>query len=373
MKKLHFIGLDVHAETIAIAVADSGGSEVRFIGTIPNEEESLRKALKTIGTKEAMRVCYEAGPCGYVLYWQLSQMGIHCEVIAPTLIPIRSGERVKTDRRDAEKLARLYRSGELTAVWVPDAEHEALRDLVRAREAAKQDQLRAQHRLQKFLLRHGKRPPKKVTSFKGPYMEWLRTVHFAQAAQEATLTDYVNEVHHAKARCERLDQGIDAAIETLPAQMKAVIEALQTLRGVAKVAAVTLVAEVGAMSRFAHPRPLMGYSGAVPREHSSGASHKRGGITKTGNAHVRRIVVECAWAYRHYPGVYGALKKRQKGQSEEIIEIAWKAQVRLCRRYQRLMAKGKAKNKVVTAIGRELLGFIWAIAVKVEAQYKEAA
>lgn len=370
MRKLLFVGLDVHVETISIAVAETNG-EVRFVGTIPNRLESIRKAMQKLGPVETLRACYEAGPCGYVLYWQLTQMGVKCEVIAPTLIPVKAGDRVKTDRRDAEKLARSYRSGDLTAVWVPDEAHEALRDLVRAREAAKKDLLRARHRLQKFLLRHGRRPPTKMTAWKVYYWRWLASVTFAQAAQEATLLDYTTEVHHQGDRVTRLERAIDEAVEAAPTKMRAVIDALQSLRGVAKVAAVTVVAELGEISRFTRPRQLMGYSGAVPSEHSSGGPGKarRGAITKTGNAHLRRIAGEAAWAYRHKPGVFGALKKRQQGQSEEVKAIAWKAQVRLCGRYRRLTAKGKQKQKIVTAVARELLGFIWAIGVAVEGKH----
>jgi transposase len=279
---------------------------------------------------------------------------------------------VKTDRRDALKLARNYRAGELTAVWVPDAAHEALRDLVRAREAAKKDQLRAKHRLGKFLLRHGRRPPSGVKPWTLNYLAWVKhEVHFERLAQEATLLDYLHEVEHAEARIARLDLAIEEAVKLTPPKMHAVIEALQALRGIAQVAAVTIVAELGEVSRFTGARQLMGYGGIVASEHSSGESTRRGSITKTGNAHLRRVVVEAAWAYRHRPSVGGTLRKRQKVVSEEVREIAWKAQHRLHTRYRKLTARGKNKGKVVTAIGRELLGFIWAIGVKVEAAQKE--
>lgn len=362
-----YVGLDVHSESIAVAVAEAPGT-VRSLGTIPNRPESVRKLLQKLGPRESLRVCYEAGPCGYVLYWQLTKAGVHCDVIAPTLIPVKAGDRVKTDRRDAEKLARCYRSGDLTPVWVPDEAHEALRDLVRAREAAKKDQLVARNRLRKFLLRHGRRPPTKMTTWTGKYLAWVQSVEFTQPAQDATLQDYLGEVLHAAERITRLERGIDAAIEAAPERMRQVVAALQALRGVAKIAAVTLVAEIGELSRFTHPRQLMGYSGAVPREHSSGGQTKRGAITKTGNAHVRRIIVESAWAYRHRPIVAGVLKKRQEGLPDEVKAIAWKAQQRLCLRYRRLAAKGKLPQQVVTAIARELLGFAWAIATHIERQ-----
>jgi transposase len=338
------------------------------MGTIPNEPEAVRKLMKRLDPAEALRVCYEAGPCGYTLYWQLTRLGISCVVVAPTLVPVKPGDRVKTDRRDAEKLARSFRSGDLTPVWVPDAAHEALRDLVRAREAAKKDQLRARHRLQKFLLRHGRRPPAGTAAWTEGDRRWLSAVRFEAPAQEATRTDYVAEVEHARERIVRLERALDEAVEVTPAAMRAVIDALQALRGIAKLAAVTIVAEVGQLSRFERPRQLMGYSGAVASECSSGPRVRRGAITKTGNAHLRRIVVEAAWSYRHRPAIGPTLRHRQAGQSEAVKASAWKAQHRLHGRYRRLLARGKAKPQVVTAVARELLGFIWAIGVAVEGE-----
>jgi transposase len=368
MSKIRFVGLDVHAETIAVAVADLG-EEVRSLGIIPNREDSIRRLVKKLGPAEHLRVCYEAGPTGYVVYWQLTALSGKCEVIAPTLIPVKAGDRVKTDRRDAEKLARSYRSGDLTPVWVPDAAHEALRDLVRAREAAKKDQLRARHRLSKFLLRHGKRRPAGMKAWTQRHMRWVKSeVRFEQLGQEVTLLDHVNEVDHGAARVERLERAIDEAVKSAPERMLAVIEALQALRGIAQISAVTILAELGKISRFPAPRQLMGYSGIVASEHSSGERSRRGGITKTGNAHLRRVVIEAAWAYRHRPRLGAMLHKRQEKLSGEVKEIAWKAQHRLYSRYRKLSARGKNKQQVITAIGRELLGFIWAIGMKVEVE-----
>jgi transposase len=372
MSNVRFIGLDVHAETIAVAVAEPQG-EVRALGVIPNRPESIRRLVNKLGPAEKLRMCYEAGPTGYVVYWQLTALGVACEVVAPTLVPTKAGDRVKTDRRDAMKLARTYRAGDLTAVWVPDAAHEALRDLVRAREAAKKDQLRARHRLGKFLLRQGRRPPAAMKAWTQKHLTWVKTVHFEHAAQEATLLDYLHEVEHQADRIARLERAIDDAVKTAPERMRAVIEALQALRGIAQVSAVTIVTEVGELSRFMKPRQLMGYSGAVASEDSTGERTRRGGITKTGNAHLRRVVIEAAWAYRWRPAVGAALRKRQARLSPEVKAIAWKAQHRLHARYRHLSMKGKCKQEVVTAVGRELLGFIWAIGVNVEAHEQSAA
>jgi transposase len=370
-EKVRFLGLDVHAETIAVAVAEPDG-EVRSLGTIANREESIRKLVKKLGAPEHLRACYEAGPTGYVLYWQLTQLGVECAVVAPTLVPTKAGDRVKTDRRDALKLARSHRSDDLTAVWVPDGDSEAFRYLVRAREAAKQDQLRARHRLGKFLLRAGRRPPAVgMKAWTETYMAWVRQVHFEQPAQQATLLDYLHEVDHMAARVKRLEQAITEAVKLAAPEVQEVVKGLQALRGIAEISAVTIVAELGQISRFHTARQLMGYSGVVPSEDSSGERKKRGGITKTGNAHLRRIVVEAAWNYRHRPAIVPKLCKRQEGVPEPIKEIAWKAQVRLSKRYARLAAAGKDQRKIVTAVRRELLGFIWAIGVKVETAGKQ--
>jgi transposase len=373
MSKLRFVGLDVHAETIAVAVAETGG-EVRSLGVIANRPEAVRKLVRKLSEKpgriEDLRTCYEAGPTGYVLYWQLVGLGVNCQVIAPSLVPTKAGDRVKTDRRDAEKLARCHRAGELTAVWVPDAAHEALRDLMRAREAAKKDQLKARHRLGKFLLRHGRRP-EGIKAWTKAYLEHIKSkVRFAEAAQEATLADYLEEVDHVAERIVKLEKAIDEAVRKAAPEMRLVIEALQALRGAAQTTAATIVAELGSVSRFPSASDLMGYSGLVPSEHSSGNKVQRGGVTKTGNGHLRRVVVEAAWAYQHRPHVTGYLLRRQKNLeiSEEAKRIAWKAQQRLHKRYQALAGRGKNKNQVVAELGRELLGFIWAIAVGVEKQ-----
>ncbi len=363
-----FIGLDVHADTIAVAVAERGG-EVRSLGTIPNRPEAVRRLMKKLGDAKQLRACYEAGPCGYVLYWQLTELGVACDVIAPTLVPVKAGDRVKTDRRDAEKLARCHRAGDLTAVWVPDAAHEALRDLVRARLAAKQDQLRARNRLGKLLLRHGLRPPEKARRWGRAHMAWVHAIRFEHAPLNAAFADYLSEVEHARDRLQRLEGAIDEAVAVAPPKMRAVIEALQSLRGVAKITAATIATEVGELSRFATAPQFMSYSGAVSSEYSSGPNTHRGAITKTGNVHLRRVIVEAAWAYRHLPRIGSTLRARQQGQTGKVLDIAWKAQHRLHTKYVRLTMKGKHKNIVVTAVARELLGFVWAIGKEVEEHF----
>jgi transposase len=366
-EKLRFLGLDVHAETISVAVAEPDG-EVRSLGTIANREESVRKLIRKLGPAEDLRACYEAGPTGFVLYWQLSQLGVECAVVAPSLVPKKPGDRVKTDRRDALKLARSHRSGDLTAVWVPDEDSEALRDLVRQREAAKQDQLRAKHRLTKFLLRTGQRPPLGLKAWTERYMRWLAQVRYTQPAQEVTRLDCMNEVEHMAARVKRLEEAILEVVKLAPEPMQELIRGLQALRGVAHISAVTIASELGNISsRFQSARKLMGYCGVFPSEDSSGKRIRRGGITKTGNAHLRRIVVESAWCCRHLPRVGEKLRKRHQGVPAEITEIAWKAQNRLHKRYMKMMNAGKDQRKVMTAVARELLGFIWAIGIKAEA------
>ena len=365
MKDIRHVGLDVDSEKLAVAVAEPDG-EVRSLGAIPYSADAVRRLVRSLGPARRLRVCYEAGPHGYGLYWTLTKMGVHCDVIAPTLIPVRPGDRVKTNRRDALKLARCYRAGDLTAVWVPDASHEALRDLVRAREAAKKDQLRAKHRLGKFLLRRGLRAANGVRNWTWKHLAWVKALRFEQAPQEAAFLDYLHEVEHSAERVKRLEAAIDQAIGAAPEQMRALVAGLQALRGIKLISAASIVAEVGPVSRFPRPKQLMGYSGLVSSESSTGASVRRGAITKAGNAHLRRILGEAAWAYQSRPSMSADLRKRQQGLSEEVKELAWKAQHRLCSRRRRLIAKGKQPQKVTIALARELLGFIWAIGMQIE-------
>lgn len=375
MKEYSFyVGLDVHAESVSVAVAERGRGEVRFMGAVPNEPKLIVKVLRKLGDLGAVKACYEAGPCGYALYWALTVAGVECEVVAPTLIPVRAGDRVKTDRRDAEKLARLLRSGELTAVWVPDAGHEALRDLVRARAACRRDQRRARQRLQKLLLRRGLHAPmtdkgkKRVTSFGHGYMKWLKTVSFTERGAQLTFEDYCAEVDHQTTRLARLEKEIAQAISEAPAKLQAVVKALQALRGVAAINAATLAMEIGDFSRFSKPTKLMAYAGLVPSEFSSGGPGKssRGRITKTGNGFVRHALVESAWQYRHKCQASPVIKKRRVGLPASVVTIAEQAEQRLNQRYWALSNANKANGKVTVAVARELLGFVWAIATQME-------
>lgn len=372
-KYTKYVGLDVHAESIAIAVADGDGGEARALGVIPNEAGAIKKALRKLGDFCELRVCYEAGPCGYVLYWQLKELGCECMVVAPTLIPMRSGDRVKTDKRDAIKLARFLRSGELTAVWVPDAECEALRNLVRARQVAKQDERRAKNRLTKFLLRAGKRPAKKTKSFGQVHCGWLRLQGptFAQRSDQASYEEYLSEWENQHERVKRFEGHIHEAMERMPKRQKSVVQALMGLKGVAKLTAITATAEVGSFSRFASPRQLMAYAGVVPSEYSSGKSVQRGSISKTGNKLLRHAISESAWAHRHRATAGAVVKDRRQTLPVGIVSICQKADRRLARKYRGMVERGKPTQKAATAVGRELLGFMWAVACTAEAKFDE--
>lgn len=356
------VGLDVHKETIAVAVARVG-LEPESLGTIPNTPESVVKLMRRLGPAKNLRVCYEAGPCGYAIFRQLQKLGIECVVVAPSLVPQRAGDRVKTDRRDALKLARLHRSGELVAVWVFDEAQEALRDLVRAREDTIEDRLRKRHQLSKFLLRLEVRPPEKVRAWSSKHKQWLQGLKFEQPAQQIVFREYMQALHETETRLQRLESELAELAQNCP--HAAVIAALQSLRGVGMLTAVTLVAELGDLSRFATAQQLMAYTGLVPSEHSSGGNQRRGGITKCGNAHVRRVIIEAGWHYRNAPRVGEALRARQEGVPPAINNLTWKAQHRLNLKYRRLVGRGKPKQVAVVAVGRELLGFVWAIAREV--------
>lgn len=361
MQNTIFVGLDVHKATISVAVANGErNGEVRLWSTIPNRADHIRKlADKLSNDGRTLHFCYEAGPCGYGLHRQLTELGHDCIVVAPSLIPVKAGDRVKTDRRDAIMLAKLHRAGELTSVWVPDAAHEAMRDLVRARATAVRVAGQARQHLQGFLLRHGRTYSGKKGWTKA-YRRWLSTVRFEHPAQQIVLQDYIHAVTNAEARVAQLTKQI---VELLPGwSLAPVVEAIQAMRGVALIVAVTVVAEVGDFSRFDNPRQLMGYLGLTPSEHSSGASIRRAGITKAGSSLARRALVEGAWSYRMQPRVGRKLVDRIEALPEAVRDIAWKGQQRMCKRYRHMIAAGKPKVVATTAIAREMVGFIWAIA-----------
>lgn len=361
--RITYVGLDVHKESIVVALASAGlRGEVREYGRIANTPAALERLLRKLGGDGMMlRFCYEAGPCGYGLHRRLSARGHECVVVAPSLIPKRAGDRIKTDRRDAASLAKLHRAGELTAVWVPDVGHEAMRDLVRARLDAVHSLRRARQQLSGFLLRQGchySRP-----AWTKLHRRWLAGLKFEQAVHHIVLEDYMAAVDVAATRRDRLTAQIEAMLPDWT--LAPVVAALQTMRGMALVNAATLIAELGDLSRFADPRQLMAYLGLVPSEHSSGASVRRGGITKAGNGAARRLLIEAAWSYRFPARISRELLLRQEKQPKPIRDIAWKGQVRLCARYRKLARTGKPANVVTTAIARELTGFVWAIARQV--------
>ena len=359
--RLRFVGLDVHKESVTIAVAEEGREAAKVFATVPNEWQAIYKALKRLGAVHRLRCCYEAGPTGYGLYRKFQEVGVDCVVVAPSLVPTRTGDRVKTDRRDARKLAHFLRSGDLTPVWVPDAATEALRDLARAREDAREAETRARHQLSKFLLRHGRIWSASAWTLK--HLAWIRRQTFDQEAQQRVLADYLRTVEEAGARVRRLTADLEELVPT--SALLPLVQALQAMRGIQLVTAVTLAAELGDLKRFATPRQLMAFIGLVSSEHSSGEGQSRGRITRTGNRHVRRLLIEASWAYRFAPGMSKALRKRNRGLPEPIRQIAWKAQHRLHKRLYHLLAKGKCRQKAVTAVARELLGFLWAIGQEV--------
>jgi transposase len=354
-----YVGLDGHKETIAVSVAEANGGEVRYVGEIANTPEAVGKLVRQLRKNGAsLSFCYEAGGCGYGLHRHLTDLGWDCQVVAPSLIPKKAGDRVKTDRRDSMSLARLHRAGELTAVVVPDSLQEALRDLTRAREDMKHLQQQAKQRLLAFLLRHGKRYDGK-SNWTQAHFRWLETVKFEQPVQQIVMQEYIDTVIACGKRVGSLEQQIEQAAQA--SRVWPVIEALMALRGVSLLAAATVVAEIGDLQRFATAPQLMAYLGRVPSEYSSGGSARRGGITKTGNGHVRRVLVEAAWTYRFAARKTAVLQRRAERTPEVIQDIAWSAQKRLCQRYRQLQEKGKLKVQACTAVARELVGFIWAI------------
>jgi len=366
MKKhtIKYVGLDVHKETIVIAIADEGRQEaVRNYGTIPHTLDAVNKFIrKQISQRAELRCVYEAGPTGYGLYHYLTNNGIDCIVTAPSMIPKQSGVKIKNDRRDARNLARLHRAGELKAIYVPEPEDEAMRDLIRGRDDARKAARKAKQRLLSYLLRHGMSYSGRSNWSRAHY-NWLSDIKMDHPAQQITLQEYIHAVEESNERVSRLTREITSLVKTW--RLEPVVSAIQALRGVSLLTAATVIAEIGPLGRFSKPTELMSYLGLVPSEHSSGPSIKRGGITKAGNGYARRALVEAAWTYRFPARVSRHLRKRSEHLPGSVRKIAWKAQLRLCERFRRLRAKGKPTQVVNTAIARELIAFIWAISNEV--------
>ncbi len=359
-----YIGMDVHKDTIAVAyVATAHDAEVVFLGTIGTRHCDLDQLIRRMPSKANQLIfVYEAGPCGYWLSRDLTEKGYDCWVVAPSLIPKEPGDRVTTDRRDAMQLARLARSGDLTVVYVPQVADEAIRDLVRAREDTLGDLKSATFRLKAFLLRHDIRYTGRATW--GPaHLRWLSEVVCPTPAQHMVFQEYVRAIHEHTERLQRLDQALQDQVTSW--RLQPMVEALQALRGTPFIAAVTMVAEIGALKRFENPRALMKCLGLIPSEYTSAERRRQGSITKAGNTHARRALVEGAWASRDPAKVSRHLQLRLEKQPKTIQDISWKAQVRLCKRYRQLLARGKHANVVTVAMARELAGFMWAIAEQV--------
>jgi len=355
-----FVAFDVSKMKHAVAIADGGrGGEVRFLGDISSSPGTVERLIRKLaGRYGKLHFCYEAGPTGYGLYRQIRALGHACLVIAPALIPKRPGERVKTNRRDAVTLARLHRAGELTGVWVPDAVHEAVRDLVRAREAAADDLRRKRQQLLSFLLRHGR-----IYSAGGhwtlAHRRWLAKQAFEHAAQQIVFQEAIDTIADAAQHLRRLEQQLALTVPSW--SMAPVVEAYQAMRGASFLVAVIFAAEIGDVRRFETPRQLMSFLGLVPAESSTGDTVRRKGLTLAGNRRARRALVEAAWTYRYPARVSETLRVRLDGLPKAVRDIAWKAQVRLCARYRRLSATGKKLPVVVAAIAREMAAFLWAI------------
>jgi transposase len=355
MNNITHIGLDVHKETIAVATLRPEGlaCEERIIANTP---EAIRKLIAGLGDPGSLRACYEAGPTGYDTHRLLSLLGVDCDVIAPALIPRRPGLRIKTDRIDARTLARLHRAGELTAIRVPSTKEEALRELVRAREDLKRDRRIARQRIKSFLLRYGRRYPHPRSGWTGSYETWLSAQRFDEPAVQAAFAHLLSAHSVRNAQLAALDGEVLEAGRS--AEIALPVALLRSFRGIDTLSAVTIVAEVGDFRRFGSAAAFMAFTGLVPSEHSSGLSVRHGSITKTGNAHLRRILVEAAWSYRHRPYVGQALAERLQGQPPEVVAYAWAAQLRLCAKFRKLSAI-KSQNKAVVAVARELAGFVW--------------
>jgi transposase len=363
MKNRLYLGLDVHKDSITIAIAEGGGrsKEVRLYGAVSNDLHAIEKALQKIRNAHpgaTLEVCYEAGPCGFGIARRLAQLKIACSVVAPSMIPTRSGDRVKTDKRDAIKLARLFRAGELTAIYIPESTDEAIRDLCRARTDAVDDMRRSRQRLKAFLLRHGYRYHGK-SSWTPAHMRYLRELVLPHPAMKVILEEYLTAIDMAAERIKRSEEAMLALLQGW--RLKPAVEALMAFKGFQHVAAMITVSELGDIHRFEHPRQLMAYLGMVSSEYTSDKKRRQGVITKTGNPHLRWLLIECAQHMISPPKVSQQLSRRQEGQPQAVKALSWKAQTRLHQRFMRLAARRLQRNKALVAIARELCGFIWAL------------
>lgn len=359
-----FVGLDVHKDSISVAACEAGRTPARFVGVLGPDVRQLAKLLAQAGDPSHLRVVYAAGPTGFGLYRELCRRGYRCEIVAPSLIPQRAGDRIKNDRRDCCRLAELSRAGEPKAIWVPDEAHESIRDLCRAREDAVQARLRARQQLKSFMLRHDRRYPGK-TSWTKTHERWIADQRFDHAGETLAMAEYLLAVEAAQQRVDRLTTALLQIVQSWC--FAPVVAALRSLRGVDSVTAIGLIAEIGHFERFETARDLMGYLGLVPSEHSSGNSVRRGSITKTGNGHARRLLVEAAWNYRFAARMSTTLRNRSAELPAAIRDHAWKAQMRLSSRFAQLSSRGVQINKVCVAVARELAGFVWAIARQAQA------
>lgn len=367
-----YVGLDVHKETIAVSIADAGRSKARHYGTIKNTSAAVSALLKKINPNgDVLEFCYEAGPCGYGLYRQLMAGGHACQVVAPTLIPKRASDKVKTDRRDSVRLGELLRAGELTPVWVPDTTQEAIRDLVRARDDLKVSQRQARQQLMAFLLRHSLSWTGGKKNWTKGFWHWLEAIQMPDANQHFALKEYIDTVRYFSDRLQGIEKQMLAAKKGW--SLEPIVEGLMAMRGVNLITAMGVVAELGDLSRFSKPTQLMAYLGLIPSEHSSGENRRQGAITKSGNGQVRRLLIESAWCYRFAARKSRDIEQRAQMSSPEVQAIAWKAQRRLCARYRALSERGMSSCKVVTAVARELSGFIWAVVQQVRHQQQATA
>jgi len=366
-----YVGLDVHKDTIAVSIADAGRSKARHYGTIKHTTAAVSALLKKINAEgEVLELCYEAGPCGYGLYHQLTGSGHECQVVAPTLIPKRASDKVKTDRRDSLRLAELLRAGELTPVWVPDSDQEAIRDLVRTRDDFKVSQRQVRQQLLAFLLRHSLRWTGGKQNWTQGFWRWIEALQMPSAHQQFALKEYIDAVRRHGMQIQAIEKQMLVAKQGW--SLEPIVDGLMAMRGINLVSSMGLMAELGDLSRFSRPTQLMAYLGLVPSEHTSGDSRQQGGITKSGNGHVRRLLIESAWCYRFTARKSRDIEARAQRTSPEVQAIAWKAQKRLNARYKALSERGLSSCKVVTAVARELCGFIWAVVQQVRDEQQRA-